>query len=229
MKYLILAAFLLLSTQFVLAQSVKFGIKGGYNRAFIDGGPLPAGTVGVFRPGFHAGVFATYGFNKWSVQPALLYSVKGYRVTSDGVINYSSATLPPPGSNIPLHIEGSQTYQYLELPINLLYNIKVKNDKIFLGGGPYMGYLLSAVGKRNTTIDNGTPTYTETNYDIGGNGTFKRIDLGVSIIVGFAFKNGLLFNAAFSNGLTNIIANQGSNPTPMTKNRVLSFSTGYSF
>ncbi|MEO8886433.1 MAG: porin family protein [Mucilaginibacter sp.] len=225
MRKLILIIALLFTGKLLLAQSVRFGIKGGFNEAFIDGGPLPDGTVGIFRPGFHVGIFKDYALtNKWSIQPALLYIIKGYKVTTDTQIPG-----PPPSGVQPLHEDGKQTYQYLELPINILYNIKIKNTKIFVGGGPYMGYLFTAVGQRNTSVNNGAPVFTEIKREVGGSGTFKRIDLGVGMLIGVAIKNGLLLSYGFSNGFTNIIANQGTNPTPMTKNRVMTFSLGYAF
>ena len=74
------------------------------------------------------------------------------------------------------------------------------------------------------------PVFTETKRVVGGNnGTFKRTDFGLNGLLGFSLKNGLLFSYSISYGLTNIIANQGTNPTAMTKNRVMNFSLGYEF
>lgn len=216
MKNLTLLIFLLFATQLLSAQSVKFGIKAGFNHSFIDGGTLPPGVEGISRPGFHVGVFKEYEFNKWSVMPSLLYSVKGYRVS------VNPPTTPPGISE-----KGTRTFNYLELPINLLYNFKIKPGKIFVGAGPYMGYLLSANGKRTTTVG-GTETYTETKFGVGGNGEYKRFDLGVNFVTGIALKNGLLFNVAAYKGFTDIVATTGQFP-PTTKNGALTFSAGYMF
>jgi hypothetical protein len=217
MKNLTSLIFLLFATQLVSAQSAKFGIKGGYNHSFIDGGTLPSGVEGITRPGFHVGVFREYAFNKWSVMPSLLYSVKGYRVT------VNPPTTPPGVSE-----KGTQTYNYLELPINLLYNFKIKPGKIFVGAGPYMGYLLAANGKRTTTAY-GTETYTETKFGVGGNGQFKRFDFGVNFVTGIALKNGFLFNIAAYKGFTNILATTIPNNPTITKNGALTFSVGHAF
>jgi hypothetical protein len=217
MKRLILLALLAFATQFLFAQSAKFGIKGGLNRSFIDGGPLPAGVEGIPRYGFHVGVFKEYEFNKWSVMPSLLYSVKGYRVS------VSPPSTPPGVSSI----TGTRTFNYLELPINLLYNFKIKTGKIFVGAGPYVGYLLAARG-HNTLTAGGTETYTETKFGVGGSGEYKRIDLGANFVTGIALKNGLLFNLAAYQGFTDVVATTGQFP-PMTKNMALTFSVGHSF
>ena len=171
--------------------------------------------------GFHAGAFAEFKFKKWSVEPGLFYTVKGYKATSNVVQT-------TPGGTFNISISGIQTYQYIELPVNLLYNFKIKPGKIFIGGGPYTGYLLSAIGKRNTTT-NGTNVYTETKFDIGGDGNFKRNDFGLGGRAGMAFKNGLQFSAGASFGFTNIVIHNINNNPSVTKNRVLSFSVGYLF
>ena len=221
MKNLTLLIFLLFTTQLLFAQSVNFGIKGGLNEARIYGGLQSSTTKGYFRPGFHAGLFAEFELNsKWSVEPGLYFTIKGYKATSDFV-------QPTPGGPVNVSINGTQTYQYIELPVNILYNIKLKTGKIFIGGGPYMGYLLSVTGKRNTSVNGGPNTFTETKYDVGGNGNFKRNDFGVNALTGIVFKNGFLFNVGYSYGFTNIVINNINNNPPITKNRVISFSVGY--
>ncbi len=219
MKYLALITFLIFSIQISTAQKINWGIQAGLNRSFIDGGPLPTGVEGIPRYSFHVGIFKEFELKnkQWSIMPSLLYSVKGYRVS---VVPPSA----PPGVN---SITGSQIYNYLELPVNLLYNFKIKPGKIFVGGGPYIGYLLAANGKR-TVNAGGTDTYTETKFDIGDNGTFKRYDLGVNFVTGIQLKNGWLFNVAAYNGFTDILATTGNFP-PITKNMALTLSAGYCF
>lgn len=216
-KNLTFSIFLLVITQSLCAQSVKFGIKGGYNHSFIDGGQLPQGVEGIFRPGFHVGVFKEYEYNKWSVVPSLLYTVKGYRV------NVNPPTTPPGVSE-----KGTQTYNYLELPINLHYNFKIKAGKIFVGAGPYMGYLLAANGKKTTSAF-GTDSYSEKKFGVGGSGEFKRFDFGVNFVTGIALNNGFLFNIAAYKGFTNILATTIPNNPSITKNGALTFSVGHTF
>jgi hypothetical protein len=217
MKTITLIALLLFATQALLAQSSHFGIKGGYNHSFIDGGPLPQGVEGIARPGFHIGIFKEYELKRWSIMPSLLYTVKGFRVS---VVPPST----PPGVS---SITGTRAFNYLELPINLLYNFKIKPGKIFVSAGPYVGYLLAASG-HNTTTAGGTATYTEKKFGIGGSGDYKRIDLGVNFGAGTVLKNGFLFNVTAYNGFTNILATTGNFP-PITKNGGLTFSVGHTF
>ncbi|RZA02056.1 MAG: PorT family protein [Sphingobacteriaceae bacterium] len=219
MKKITLIAFLLFTTQLLCAQSAKFGIKAGLNRSFIDGGPLPTGVEGIPRYGFHVGVFKEFAFKNWSIMPSLLYSVKGFKVSV-----MPPAT--PPGVD---KITGTRTFNYLEFPVNLLYNFKIKPGRIFVGAGPYMGYLLSASGN-NTVTAGGTANYSETKFVVGGNGDYKRIDLGVNFVVGLGLKNGFLFNLAGYKGFTDILAPTATNKfPPMTKNGALTFSVGHTF
>jgi hypothetical protein len=126
-------------------------------------------------------------------------------------------------------ITGTRTFHYLELPVNLLYNFKIKPGKIFVGAGPYIGYLLSANG-HNTTTTNGTANYSETKFVVGNGGDYKRIDLGVNFVAGIALKNGLLFNLAAYQGFTDILAPTATNKfPPTTKNMALTLSAGYAF
>ena len=217
MKKLTLLALFLAITQSLFAQSVNFGIKGGLNESYVDRGQLIVGNKGYFRPGFHAGAFVDFGFNKWSIQPSLLYTVKGFKGTTDFVQN-------TPGGPVNASIIGTRTFNYLEMPVNVLYNIKIKPGKIFVGGGPYMGYLLSAIAKTTTNIG-GVITNSENKATIGSDGTFERTDFGFNALTGIVFNNGVLFNVNYGYGLTNIL---GAN-TAKINNRLLSFSLGYSF
>ncbi|GAB2982835.1 hypothetical protein GCM10027049_19560 [Mucilaginibacter puniceus] len=221
MKKLTLLTLLVFATQLLFAQSsAKFGIKGGLNRSFIDGGALPPGVEGIPRYGFHVGVFKEFEFKKWSIMPSLLYSVKGFRVS----------VLPPTATTFGVDkITGTRTFNYLELPVNLLYNFKIKPGKIFVGAGPYMGYLLAANG-HSTVTAGGTANYSETKFVVGKGGDYKRIDLGVNFVVGLGLKNGFLFNLAGYKGFTDILAPTATNKfPPMTKNGALTFSVGHTF
>ncbi len=219
MKYVTLLALLLMGTMMVSAQSSKkIGIKAGVNRSFIDGGPLPDGVEGIPRYGFHVGVFKEFQIKNWSVMPSLLYSVKGYKVS----------VMPPMATALGVNsIKGTRTLNYFELPINVLYNFNIKPGKLFVGGGPYAGYLLSGNGN-NTTNVGGNDVYTEKKFVIGDNADYKRIDLGVNFVVGVKLKSGLLFNLTAYNGFTDIVASTGQFP-PKTRNMALTLSAGYEF
>ena len=53
----------------------------------------------------------------------------------------------------------------------------------------------------------------------------NRFDAGANFLVGYKLGNGLLLNAGYNLGLTNLIPNSGKT----VSNRVLSFVVGYQF
>lgn len=220
MKKIILAALLMGSMQPLFAQSIKLGIKGGLNAANTDRGDVFAGNSSSYRLGFNAGVFADFECNKWSVEPGLFYTVKGANYKSSFV-----STTPLNGTEV-VSAKGHQTFNYLELPVNVIYNIQTKPGKIFVGAGPYLGYLLS--GKAKSTITKGSEVSSDydQNLAIGSGGDFKRTDFGLNALAGITFKNGLLASIGYGYGLTSIVNNASS---VKLKNRVMNISVGYSF
>ncbi|MBL4678839.1 MAG: PorT family protein [Mucilaginibacter sp.] len=220
MKKSILFLFLLVASQFVIAQSVQFGIKGGLNLATADRGTLPSGTETKNLARFDAGVFANIGFANWSIEPGLFYSQKGFKGNS------TFTSQPQPGYEIAINnykVEATVNYNYLELPVNILYNVKIAPGKIFFGGGPYIGYLLSGKYKVIESMDGTFMPEQKGNYSIGDNG-LKRTDFGINGIAGFAFNYHFQLSAGYSYGFTNIINGADSG----VKNRVFNVSVGYS-
>ncbi|WP_461451511.1 outer membrane beta-barrel protein [Mucilaginibacter sp.] len=114
---------------------------------------------------------------------------------------------------------------YLELPVNFLYNMPVKGGKFFIGGGPYLAYGLSGKGKTTeiiTSNGNTTTTYSETNSNFGSEG-LRRFDFGLGALGGFELNNGISISAGFEHDLTNIEQSGTNN----TKNEVFMASVGY--
>jgi hypothetical protein len=193
---------------FSFAQSVSFGVKAGVNFSNISssGGGLTLTTSNT--TGLHVGAVADIGFANLSLQPGILYSTKG------GSSNFGSG-----GAD-------KLTLNYVEVPVNLLYNIPVGIGKVFIGGGPYV-----ALGVSGKSTLSGTATSTGSgsesqNITFGSaSGDVKNPDFGVNLLGGFRFKSGLSFSAGYGIGLANLSNESGAS----TKNNVLSFSIGYFF
>jgi hypothetical protein len=216
MKKIFLLIILTASIQSIFAQAVSFGIKAGLNESTA----AFTGTTTTFSnlSGFNAGVFADIKFNKLSVEPGIFYTTSGYNsksvFTTDNPAPYSfSAT-------------GKVAYNYLQVPVNILYYIPAGPLKIFIGAGPYWGLALSGT-RQGTTNTNGIITNSPSgNITFGSSdGDFSKTDLGVNAIAGIALKNGLLFSANYGFGLTNISSSTNSKG----ENRVLSLSLVYEF
>jgi len=227
MKKIFFSLFLIAIISPAFAQTVKYGISGGLNESILSSKSL-AGTDDVRLTGFHAGIFSDIDFGKISIEPGLFYTTKGQRVneTLTDIPDYITQNYGS-GSN-PASIKGHENtiYNYLELPVNVLYNMPVKYGKFFIGGGPYLAYCLSAKLKSETT-QNGTTQLTEqdTPLTFGGDNGLHRFDFGLGALFGLALKNGLSVNVCFEHGLINVY--KPDNGT--VENNVYTVSLGYSF
>jgi hypothetical protein len=218
MKKVILALLLIAVISPAFAQSVKFGISGGLNESILN---LPNNTDNNNSrlAGFHAGIFSDIDFGKISLAPGLYYTTKGE--------NNKSFVADPIGATFTT--SGKVTYNYLELPVNVLYNIPVRSGKFFVGGGPYLAYTLSGRSK-GTTIENSDGTTTTSTDDfklVIGNqdGDLKRFDFGLGALGGFALNNGLSISGGYEHSVGNIT----KSTTGSVKNNVISVSLGYCF
>jgi hypothetical protein len=173
MKKSLLTILFFLSITTISFSQVRFGVRGGLNlasqNANIGGIAVSSGTL----VSFHAGLVLDAPLTESiSIQPALLYSVKGSGESSStsGSVTTSSA---------------KASFNYLEVPIDILYNI---NESFSVGAGPYLGYLLSV------TSDKATST-----------GESKKLDYGLNIVANYTIVDGLQVGARYSLGLGNLV------------------------
>jgi hypothetical protein len=191
------------------AQSVSFGVKAGVNFSKLTTSSSGISVTSATLTGFHVGAVADVGLGSWSLQPGLLFSTKGG--------SYGNGS-----SNGSLKL----TLNYIEVPVNLLYNIPVGVGKVFIGAGPYVGLGVSGKGTTTgsaTSSGSGTET-TNITFGSGPNDT-KNPDYGINILGGMRFTSGLSLSAGYGIGLANL-SNDNSGTI---KNNVLSFSVGYFF
>lgn len=187
------------------AMATKFGIKGGLNLTNLHSNNFADNHL---KAGFNAGIFSkipvTPGF---SIQPELLYSVKGNK--SD----YSN------------FVEGSGEYRfnlgYIELPLLAVVNL-AKNFSIH--GGGYAGYLVMADIKdvNNNGNINGI---TDLNAD-----NFNRWDFGLAGGAAFDIEN-FTIGARYNYGLVNVgkSGNLSQSLLGSAKNNGLSIYLGFGF
>jgi hypothetical protein len=185
--------------------ATKFGIKGGLNLTNLHSNDFADNSL---KAGFNAGIFAkipvTPGF---SVQPELLYSVKGNK------------------SDYNNFIEGNGQYRYnlgyIELPLLAVVNL-AKNFS--LHGGGYAAYLTNADIKdvNNNGNINGI---TELNAN-----NFNRWDFGLAGGAAFDIEN-FTIGARYNYGLTNISKSGNFSTTVLgsAKNNGLSIYIGFGF
>ncbi|HMH21677.1 MAG TPA: porin family protein [Puia sp.] len=185
--------------------TAKFGIKGGFNLTSLYVDNVSSEHA---KAGFNAGIFAKLPVTKGlSIQPELLYSVKGAKDT------YSN------------FIQGDGEYRfnlnYIELPVLAVINV-ARNFNLHAGG--YAAYLVSANVKdvnSNGDIDGAS----DLNAD-----NFKRFDFGLAGGVGFDIDH-VTLGARYNYGLTQIgkSGNLSGDLTKNSKNAGLSVYIGFAF
>ena len=183
----------------------KLGIKGGLNLTNLYVADVSDEHV---KAGFNAGLFAklpvTEGF---SIQPELLYSVKGAK---DNYNNF---------------VQGSGEYRfnlgYIELPLLAVVNL-TRNFNIHAGG--YAAYLVNA-NVKNVDDHGNINGATELNAD-----NFQRWDYGLAGGIGFDIQNFSL-GARYNYGLHNIgkSGNLSGDLTKDSKNAGVSIYVGFGF
>jgi hypothetical protein len=138
MKKIYLILILTSLTTFTFAQTVKYGIKAGLNLSnqYIDNG-YSAGD-GKNLTGFNAGMIADIDFTKFFIEPGLFYSGKGEELT---------VIMPGANPKGPIVYNGSKRLNYIELPVNVLYKVRLfPGGNIHMGAGLYIGYGVSVNG-----------------------------------------------------------------------------------
>jgi Outer membrane protein beta-barrel domain len=152
-----------------LAQNGRFGIRGGLNISSVNINLAGLGVNSSNRIGYHLGVvYETSISEKILFQPALLYSVKGL---SDSGNTGGGTTVP-----------SSEGFNYIEVPLNVMY---LASEKLSMGGGPYLGYLM---GYTNDVLT----------------GDERRFDYGLNLAMAYEISEGLQLSANYALGLSNM-------------------------
>jgi hypothetical protein len=175
--YLMVGSFILLSAN-LQAQTPEFGVKAGLNLSNMS---VEDASDKTLKTGFHAGVFTKMPFTDvLSVQPELLFTTKGVKYSFDNLL-----------------AEGETNFNlnYIELPINLVYNL---SEDFEFHLGPYIGYLANANVDASTEILNFIEIDTGDNID---RDHFKSFDLGLTAGLNFSLEQ-FVFGFKYNLGLT---------------------------
>ncbi|TXI14924.1 MAG: PorT family protein [Pedobacter sp.] len=192
---------------------MTYGIKAGLtfaNAASFNPGSTTnfyaANSVTSFYLG---GVIDIPIFSVLSVQPGLTLIGKGSEIVGS---------------------EGNKKYLpwYLEIPVNVLGNVKVGPGKLFFGAGPYLG--IGVFGGYKDSFGSRIIRY-GTNTELSGvDNDLKSLDVGLNFLLGYQLNNGLNVHGGYGLGLTNVAANSGiSGDTSSFKNKLFSLGLGFAF
>ncbi len=207
MKRVLFLFLFTLSVATVSAQ-LSLGIKAGANFADLTTPDVFAAAdqdISAITTHWHAGISTKQAISdRFHVGAELLYSVKGFQESDDfNVIGDPLATLS-------LH--------YLSLPLMFYY---APNEKISLGAGVNLGYLMDAQIKVEDEKNDAGFIYDQ------------EFDLGLNLGFQFNVTPALFLDARYQWGLTSVadLVFTDENGAPLgdgsLKNRVLQVSLGY--
>ncbi len=204
MKRMMIVLAILLFASSVSAQEIEVGVKAGYNASYMtglsqmfaamnnmDGVDAVDGSTSI-RSGVHAGLMMQMGLTQLLfLQPELLYSMQGVKldgsITAEGQLFTQKTTT---------------TLHYLQLPVyfGCKFNPEAESN-IIMALGPYVA---CGLGGSEKDKDSGLA------QDMfGEHGFFKRIDVGLSFLVGTQLFNKMQLSVACDLGLIDVVDVQG--------------------
>jgi hypothetical protein len=183
----------------------KLGIKGGLNLTTLYSSDV---STSHMKAGFDAGIFAKFPVTRgFSIQPELLYSLKGAKTSYDNAV------------------QGSGEYRfnlgYIELPLLAVVNLG-PNFNIHAGG--YAAYMTNA-NIKNVDNNGNLEGATDLNAD-----NFNRWDYGLVGGAGFDIEH-VTLGARYNYGLSKIgkSGNLSGDLARGMKNAGFSFYIGFGF
>ncbi len=205
-KHIGLSIVLALASTWALGQaSVAVGLKAGPNFAKIDAN-ASAGENYKNRTGFHGGAFVLIKVGKVGIQPEVLFSKQGSKLTFDyvGVAKGTSEI----------------SYDYINIPVIIkLYTVAGINLQV----GPQFGFLSGGEAKSTFTSYTTPPTTTTVTDD--AKKLVKSSDFSVALGAGWDLPLGITVDARYNLGLTN--NDKSSSSSDKQKNQVFQVSLGY--
>ena len=200
---------------FAANAQTTYGLKAGMNFSKITERKFQNYTPSYFVTGF-----AEYPLtSRLSIQPGLSLQGKGSKTIAPGSI------MDP---DIKGDYKGTMNTMSIEIPINMIYYVPVGYGDIFLSAGPYIGYNISGKIKESNYEPGSTQERSSDIKFSGNNKYMNRIDAGVNFGLGYKLKNGLLFQAGYGLGLTDLNGIKNVS-LPSSSYRTFNFGVGFQF
>lgn len=182
-KIFIIMAIAAIAGQQVHAQKSSIGFTAGATLAKVsakfEGGSFTSDS----KIGFTAGVTGNIPMGRQlSFQPAINYVQKGGKSKSD---SYESST----------------RLNYIEIPLNVVYQTQGASGHLFVGAGPSFSLGISGRTKDNDPIE---PIDEKIHFGTKETDIAKPFEIGANVLLGYQFKNGFTIAANYNKGLNNI-------------------------
>lgn len=180
-----------------------FGIKAGASLTNLVGKDVTSSTNSLI--GYHGGLVANIALSeRFSIQPELLYSVKGVKTEQ----SFAGTTF-----------KATQNLHYVDLPVML----KAKFNQVFVEAGPQAGVLVRAKSK----VEGGSTTEEVSNKD-----EFSKLDFGYALGVGYQLESGPMVGFRYNGGITNVAQAEivgGQRLQAKARNSAFQLYVGYMF
>ena len=187
------------------SKDIRFGVKAGLNLANITNT-----EEGKMRPNFHMGGVVEFIINdKFSVQPELIYSRQGSKVTMD---IYEMETK--------ISVDAVMKLDYINIPVMAKYYIK---DSFSIQVGPQIGFIVKAEGEVEASAMGMTVKTSESMKD-----EVNSVDFGVNFGLGYELPVGVFFDARYNLGITKVNS-ESFEDMKNSQNSVFQLSVGYKF
>jgi len=200
-KLTLLLSFIVL-IEYADAQNFSFGINAGATLASYKVTASSVSLTSKNKVGFTAGIISSISMGKHaSFQPALSFLQKGGTFKEDGSTDKT-------------------TLNYLELPLNFVFNTSSSKGKFFAGAGPSLAYGLSGT---QTVSGQGEEESQKVKFGSGDTDDFKPFEIGLNFLAGYRLEQGIVFTFNYNFGLNNV-----ANGTDATyHNRFFGLTVGY--
>lgn len=183
------------------------GVISGTNMPSFDVAGRGTGSQSVTsksRYGMYGGLVFEKELGRLSFRPQVNFIEKG------DLLHFRTIGAVSPGT-LNVDYKDKYSFNYLEVPLNIVYNVFATRGKIFVGGGPSFAYALSASHKRPGTSKEKLDFYLD---------DLNKTDIGLNVIAGYELKEGWFFNVNYLHGFKNIYKEV------TTKNRAITFGIG---
>jgi hypothetical protein len=219
---------LLLATVVQAQTSFSIGPKVGLNAATTYYTPAVKGLSLRYRLGIEAGVAGSLSFGHFALQPALLYSQKGYK--QHARVDYTTGPGRPYGT---ADFDGVERLNYVTLPISLAYCQRQNGQGFQVFVGPYLALLLGGNFTNTIQYPLGPDTFSGNIMPDGEDArgaVARRYDAGLQAGLGYRYQ-ALLFQVDYSMGLhtRTVEADMGGRASNYAYNRAFQASLSYLF
>jgi hypothetical protein len=197
MKYVFMLLFLSTISCATVRAQWRFGPEAGLNESNIRQSVQGLYSPNNLLPGLKAGALADYEYNDHlALQLGAFYAAAGCITPGSNTYSYGQTIIVP---NI------TQTLNYIQVPVQLVYKAGLGSGRVFVGGGAYVGWALSGSIKKEAYSIGAyaAPTITTTDKFGSDTASYKALDYGLQVLAGYEFPRGFFIKGAYSYGLCN--------------------------